>query len=149
MNATDLQLNKTAKEINKLMLKPIDTLEKILKEELKGSYGKFERRGKRDLGFMRKIALDDEFPGFCYFESKDKKRTMCINIKFNWAKWDKTMPVDFKGEDTIKFDVTDQNHRLNYPHSIPIKNLYTKTFINHLRCWLIDGTEIPWKEFKN
>lgn len=129
-----LDINQSVKKVHKALTEPINTLAKILKEKLKGSYDSFNV----DLGELDRldtIYSSKAFPGYCRMDSNDRCRHLNVCIKFEWNDW--------KGEECLEF--TSGNGFLGNAKPIHLNNA---EFIEELKAYL-NGTksykELCWE----
>lgn len=142
-------LDETAKKTLEILLDPIEKLTSYFKEKLNGSYQDCEIRGIKDLYDCHRITLNHEFPGCCYIDSKDYERKIIVKIRFNWAKWDSSMPKAPK--QYFDCNIIDEKNKPNYFCNLAIEHLETPEFIEAVRNFL-DGKEnlkeIPWEKWE-
>lgn len=145
-----LDLDTSAKQVYKALIGPIMMLAKILREKLKGTYGKFEVDGWIKLEDIHRIYLINEFPGHCRIASKDteQKRIIVISNRFNWGKWGNQ---SLESKNSLEIDLTDKANMPNHTYKVAIKRLDDPNFIQGLKDWLQgikNHKELPWKTWE-
>lgn len=116
---------------------PIQNLNGILKEKLKGAYKKCNINGLSS-DFMRLLNQSNyNAPGLCQINGKNKTRTMNVEILYYWH--NKTA--------NLLFTLIDSKAGKTWEKITKVDVLENEKNINNINIWL-NGGKLPWKTYK-